>query len=447
MNVLVLHDRPEEANKLIFSLERELHAQVDWVDNYPDALDFFLKDQKIDFLLVQNKPELTKIFMYVSSLNMKLPYILVGPESDQAIEAFPDLPVMGFVKTVTDLKNIAILTRQAVKEGLIPRNAEQEEKFCRIPTELLLEVVPLKADIFIRLSAVKYVKMFRKGMEFKADDARRYLDKKKVQFLYIQADEVDGFIDHFQETVTELAAREDLAPEEQYEVASQILESVGSLGEQLGFNEKVQEIAQQGIKMTMKSIGKSPKLSKMFDIIKGQKGTYLSDHSVAIAHIACAIAAKLEWPSESTFHKLSLAAFFHDIALRKPELAEIESLSEIEGKNFSDEDIELIKHHPNAAAEVIRKFSEVPPDVDVILSQHHERSDGSGFPRGLTSHHIAPLAAVFIVAHDLVRFIYEEPEDFSFQGFVQRFKYSKTYTKGNFAKAVSAIDFPERKAA
>ena len=83
------------------------------------------------------------------------------------------------------------------------------------------------------------------------------------------------------------------------------------------------------------------------------------------------------WESDTTFHKLTLAAFFHDITISKPELAEFETMEQA-NKIGSRTDFLEVKGHPMAAAEVLRKFREIPPDVDVIVAQHHERPNGKG---------------------------------------------------------------------
>src|SRR6185312_15892576 len=101
-------------------------------------------------------------------------------------------------------------------------------------------------------------------------------------------------------------------------------------------------------------------------------------------YIACAIATQMDWASDSTFQKLTLAAFLHDITLSNHELAQCDTVQEaIDKKTFTEAEIAGFRVHPAKGAEIARQFQEVPPDVDVIILQHHERPDGSGFPRGI----------------------------------------------------------------
>jgi hypothetical protein len=94
--------------------------------------------------------------------------------------------------------------------------------------------------------------------------------------------------------------------------------------------------------------------------------------------------------------------------------------------------------HPARSADIVRNFKEIPADVDLIVQQHHERPNGSGFPRGLQNNYIAPLSAVFIVGHELTQAILTQKEAFSLEDFVEDKKPS--FNQGNFKKVMAALD-------
>ena len=86
----------------------------------------------------------------------------------------------------------------------------------------------------------------------------------------------------------------------------------------------------------------------------------------------------------------------------------------------------------------------MPPDVDSIIAQHHERPDGSGFPRGLTHLRIGPLATVFIVAHDIVTYLFDNDiaganveKGLDLDKFIEQ--KSKTYQMGTFKKVIAVV--------
>ena len=93
-------------------------------------------------------------------------------------------------------------------------------------------------------------------------------------------------------------------------------------------------------------------------------------------------------------------------------------------------------------AAIARSVEEIPPDVDVIISQHHELPDGTGFPRGLNYQRITPLSTVFIVAHDLVRhlMLVDPQTGFSAKDVEEWFLRSQNkFQLGNFKKVMAAI--------
>lgn len=60
-------------------------------------------------------------------------------------------------------------------------------------------------------------------------------------------------------------------------------------------------------------------------------------------------------------------------------------------------EMELIKIHPQAGYDILKDVPLKEPIAEVIL-QHHERLDGSGYPRGLKGTEILPETLVVSVA-------------------------------------------------
>jgi response regulator RpfG family c-di-GMP phosphodiesterase len=118
---------------------------------------------------------------------------------------------------------------------------------------------------------------------------------------------------------------------------------------------------------------------------------YTAGHERRVAELAAAIALEMGMEGER-LDALRLAATIHDIgkiAVPAEILAKPGSLSEIE---FS-----LIKAHPATGFETLADIEFGGPVAELVL-QHHERLDGTGYPRGLQGDEILPEARILAVA-------------------------------------------------
>ena len=140
-----------------------------------------------------------------------------------------------------------------------------------------------------------------------------------------------------------------------------------------------------------------------------------------------------------------MAGLLHDITVKNQSLAAIDTIEELSRRRgeFTPQEVQMYRLHSVGAADMVRRFKEVPPDVDLIILQHHEKPNETGFPRRLTANWISPLAAIFIVAHEIIHFVYRTQGGmigFSFDK--KRFfeEYGPLYSSGNFKKAMTAVD-------
>ncbi len=118
---------------------------------------------------------------------------------------------------------------------------------------------------------------------------------------------------------------------------------------------------------------------------------YTSGHEDQVAKIACEIAKEMQLPEEQ-ITAINIAATLHDIG-------KISVPTEILTKpgRLSDLEREIIKTHCKVARDILVNI-EFPYPVGEIIFQHHERIDGSGYPRGLTGDAIALEARIIGVA-------------------------------------------------
>lgn len=419
MNILIFHPDKEALEMISFCLESESGFFVHQAPSFKEAIDFFLEETPIDIIVSLRQPATDKLFKYLLSTGAAIPVILLEDGSDHQFEVYPDIRVLSQMSLQDVAENLVPLLKKHFNEII---DSAATEDYCRISTSLLTRVVPLRGDIFIRLSSVKFVKLFKTGAIFTGEDLEKFLVRKKVSHLYIRKADSHEFIDKFKQDLATFAEHAKTNSPELINTVAEIHDLILELTSRLGFNEEVKAIAKSNVKLALKAIGTSPKITKMLSSSQMKTKNYLCSHSVLLANISCSIAAQMSWPSDMTFQKLVLAALFHDIVFQNPEFAKIstkKALKELEA-HLASEDLEMIRQHPLRCAEMIQSLSEVPADVNLIISQHHERPDGEGFPAGLRASQIAPLSAVFIVAHDILDQMTSIKGEFDLQNFLKQ---------------------------
>jgi PAS domain S-box-containing protein/putative nucleotidyltransferase with HDIG domain len=128
-------------------------------------------------------------------------------------------------------------------------------------------------------------------------------------------------------------------------------------------------------------------LSKVIE----DRDPYTSGHSIGVANLAEAIAHIMGLPEEQSVG-LRIAGLLHDIGKM---IVPVEIL--VNPGRLNEMELTLIKLHPQAGYDVIRGI-DFPWPVAQAALQHHERLDGSGYPRGLGGDQIILEARILAVA-------------------------------------------------
>ena len=132
---------------------------------------------------------------------------------------------------------------------------------------------------------------------------------------------------------------------------------------------------------------------QLFAMIQGVRS--LDDsvyaHSVNVAMIARAIGKWLKM-SRAELDLLTMAGLLHDVG--KMEVPK-EILNKTE--KLTEEEFALIRKHPVFGNKMLKKVN-ADNRICICALQHHERSDGSGYPRGLDSDEIDSYASIIAIA-------------------------------------------------
>jgi putative two-component system response regulator len=118
---------------------------------------------------------------------------------------------------------------------------------------------------------------------------------------------------------------------------------------------------------------------------------YTKGHSERVTYISMILGKAMNL-SKQEIKSLQTGAIFHDLGkigiyptlLNKP-------------ASLTDDEMLLIKQHPTIGEKIIKPIA-FDKEVSSIVSQHHERYDGKGYPSGLKNHDISLGAKIVAIA-------------------------------------------------
>jgi putative two-component system response regulator len=118
---------------------------------------------------------------------------------------------------------------------------------------------------------------------------------------------------------------------------------------------------------------------------------YTAGHQKNVAKVACGIAEKLGF-SRHRIEGVRMAALIHD-------LGKISIPAEILSKpsRLSDIEFSIIKEHPKVGYKILKDI-DFPWPLAEMVYQHHERINGSGYPRGLSGEKLLEEAKILGVS-------------------------------------------------
>lgn len=127
---------------------------------------------------------------------------------------------------------------------------------------------------------------------------------------------------------------------------------------------------------------KKPSLTASLARLKSFDG-YTFTHSINVSVLSISLGKKLGMDSNE-LKMIGLGGLFHDIG----KMMIPDSLLNKPGK-LSNSEYEIIKKHVEYGYDIVKQYKWFPENAYKCVLEHHERSDGAGYPRGLKEYEIS----------------------------------------------------------
>lgn len=119
---------------------------------------------------------------------------------------------------------------------------------------------------------------------------------------------------------------------------------------------------------------------------------YTYTHSINVALLAMLIGKWMNY-DDQTIKQLIIAGLVHDVGKTKVPNHILQKPSKL-----TDEEFQIMKKHVIYGYEILEEVRKVHIDIIQGVLEHHEKIDGSGYPKGLTGDYIHKLGKVLAIA-------------------------------------------------
>lgn len=436
---------------LTYSHDKKLGSYYKYLLENTFRCEVFLMEHQSDFLTELSNLVSYDFLFYLSDETIKesdifrlekmasnTPGIYVCKEKELSsnLGRIFDNEKISIFETIFDVQEV--LKKVALRLGIDYSTNEISNNFIPVSLEYMCKVFYTQCDFFIKLSNEKYLKIIKKDTDLSADVLVRIKKNKDTSSLFVRTTDFESFLNSIEEAGMDYSH----LPE------SEVVAAIGSdltfahdtfyhLSSKFGMNERAIAYANTSVEFLYTFIEKSENMKSVWKILMKNRN-FISEHSLMTAYLANAILSYTNYNTYQNSIKLSLAALLHDVEVRDEKFFNLE-LNLKNNDGFSQREVASFKEHVRGAVDVFNKFKNIPPDVDKILLNHHEKYDGSGYPHGLGATKLPLLSTIFNVAHELILHLIEN--NYSEDEVLKFISLKKTeYTNGFFKEVIISLE-------
>jgi response regulator RpfG family c-di-GMP phosphodiesterase len=397
--ILICDDEEDILEILSFCVADQIQSEIFHAKNGNEAINI-LNNSSVDLLICDYNMPIKNggdVYQHIINRNMPVRYVLCSTDNRSDHLEFKDQSAFfGWIQKPNIIQGAMEILQKFQLEALVdpPSNVHQ---YTSIGLHFLLRLSLMPADIFIKISDNKYVKVFSQGDIFDETDFVKH-HQKGVNALFAFNANSKTIINSMNDRIKKLKSSGRDSINIQFEVNDLIRLAFQSYGLHSEIVEETQFLIQDTLSLYKKEKDFTLLMNKMLSL----KDHYIGKHSFLLSGVACFIAKHMSWISDLTQNKLVTTALMHDLFLIEQDLMingvehrESEILhKKAAGDNFMT--------HPARSAELIARIPNIPPDCSSIILEQHEVGDGLGIPHQLNWSKISPLGQLFSFSHFVV---------------------------------------------
>ncbi|GAB5402925.1 MAG: HD domain-containing protein [Aureliella sp.] len=245
-------------------------------------------------------------------------------------------------------------------------------------------------DVYLCSSSDAVPVLFFAGSETAARGRLPKLDPSLSEKLFIDQSDSTKYQEYLEANWRDIVARDDLPPVGRVGVMSDVMRQVLSSEFARGDVAKIMSASKELGASTCEVIADSPlAVCQLLSVLHHDYGTFT--HSTNVAIFAVLLARQLGY-SGTDLDNIAVGGLVHD-------LGKLRIASSILNKpgRLSDEEFRIVQEHPTVGYRELCKQPDISFDQLMMVYQHHEKMNGSGYPVGCSGDEIHDWAKICTV--------------------------------------------------
>jgi putative nucleotidyltransferase with HDIG domain len=303
----------------------------------------------------------------------------------QRIRARADYP-FGHWPTMSALHLAPIESRPS---GTVPDETVPEE-FCPVELDGLVDDTVLDFNLYLPAGEERFVLYRNRTLEFAPRHRQRLLDNN-VRILYIRTAERQQYLQYLEHHLDQVLSNPSVSQPNKakllYSVSQAVMHDTFEQPRSNTIVPRTRQMAARTVDFVLRNDGALRQLARLMS-----NDYYTYTHSINVCVFGVSLARHIGLDSEG-LKDYAIGALLHDLG--KSQIAK-ELLTQT--GPLSDEQMEVMKSHVVLGEQILTTSHRVPAQSMIAVSQHHEKLDGSGYPRALTADRIHLFGRITAIA-------------------------------------------------
>ena len=264
------------------------------------------------------------------------------------------------------------------------------EAFIPISLKSLRIDTALDFDLYIKINE-EYI-LYRANETAFSEHSLEALKEHNVAGIYVSSQDCAGYQKyveaHLEDILNDDTVSDASKANIMYDTATLLVKDIMS---KPGSVETMKRSMKMVETTVMHNLKNSNAFHNMLKVMQFDYSTYT--HSINVCTFSLALAQASGISDRDELSRLGLGALLLDVGMTR-----IDESVRLKKGPLTPEEWNIIQKHPQWGFEILLESGVIPHDSYYPILQHHEREDGSGYPRGRISGEIHPYSKIVAIA-------------------------------------------------